>query len=57
MRKVHIDVPAENADPVVVDALRAVARSLGVTDVRETTAASPDSYSLTIHVVPDEKKE
>jgi hypothetical protein len=56
MRKVTIEVPAENADPAVVEQLRTAARGLG-DEVAENATASPNSYSLTVHQLDDEKKE
>lgn len=59
--KVQIEVPAENSDPKVVDALNAVAAALG--DAKEVTTSAilsntPDSYSLTVHTFPEpEAKE
>jgi hypothetical protein len=52
--KILLEVPVET-DEKVVEALRAVGTALQ-TDVVQSATASPDSYSLTVHVFPDEKE-
>jgi hypothetical protein len=53
--KVQFEVP-EDADPKVVDALKAAAKSLD-NDVEGARTGAVDSYSLTVHVIPDAKEE
>jgi hypothetical protein len=54
MYRVQIEIP-EDADPKVVEALKAAAHALS-DDAEHIATASPNSYSLTVHVLPDEKE-
>jgi hypothetical protein len=54
-KRISIEVPAENADEAIVEALRHTAEEIG-DEVKVERTASADSYSLTIHVFPDEEK-
>jgi hypothetical protein len=51
--RIRIEVPAES-DKAIVQKLRDAVASLG--DAEIVSSAPPDSYSLTVHVLPDEEK-
>jgi hypothetical protein len=59
MYRARIEVPANSPDDAIVKALHGLTTALGVkpADLSEATSAPPDSYSLTIHVFPNKKKE
>jgi hypothetical protein len=58
MFRVQVQLPPD-ADPAVVEALRAIGTALGVvpSEVEETLDASENTYGVTVHVLPDEKEE
>jgi hypothetical protein len=54
--KVQLEVPAENPDAKVVDALNAIASALGRKENVTTSVIlsnTPDSYSVTVHTFPE----
>jgi hypothetical protein len=55
MFRVQVQLPPD-ADPAVVEALRAVGVALGV-EVEETSDAPAETYGLTVHALPDPKEE
>jgi hypothetical protein len=54
--RIRIEIP-QDADKAVVQALRAVAHAIPGAGIEEHAEASPNSYSLTVHVIPDAKEE
>lgn len=54
--RIRIEIP-QDANKAVVKALREVANAFPDAEIEEHAEASPNSYSLTVHVIPDAKEE
>jgi hypothetical protein len=55
MNKVQIEVPSGEADEGIVRELQALAQRLSGKETEVSRTASVGSYSVTVHVIPEEK--
>lgn len=53
--RVRVEVPAK-ADATVVRALQSVGEALPGAQIEKVVGAPPNTYSVTIHVVPDKEQ-